>query len=101
MQVVGVDFGTTNVRIATWDSDQPDLPPQPHLIGDGDSYNMPAAVAFQRQPGGEVTPVVGQDADVLRDGPDTVVVRNIKRWALSDDPFVSWHLEGEQVERPY
>ena len=24
MQVVGVDFGTTNVRIATWDSSQPD-----------------------------------------------------------------------------
>ena len=101
MQVVGVDFGTTNVRVATWDSNQPDVPPQPHLIGDGDSYNMPAVVAFQRQPGGVVMPVVGQDADALRDGPDTVVVRNIKRWALSDDPFVSWHLTGGRVERPH
>ena len=101
MQVVGVDFGTTNVRVATWDSNQPDVPPQPHLIGDGDSYNMPAVVAFQRQPGGAVTPVVGQDADALRDGPDTVVVRNIKRWALSNDPFVSWHLTGGRVEPPH
>ena len=101
MQVVGVDFGTTNVRIATWDSTQPELPPQPLLIGEGDSYNMPAVVAFQRQPGGVVMPVVGQDADALRDGPDTVVVRNIKRWALSDDPFVSWHLKGGKVERSY
>ena len=101
MQVVGVDFGTTNVRVATWDSNQPDVPPQPHLIGDGDSYNMPAVVAFQRRPGGAVTPVVGQDADALRDGPDTVVVRNIKRWALSDDPFGTWHLKGGKVERPY
>ena len=101
MQVVGVDFGTTNVRIATWDSTQPDLPPQPCLIGEGDSYNMPAVIAFQRQPGGAVIPVVGQDADALRDGPDTVVVRNIKRWALADDPFVSWHLTGERVERPH
>ena len=32
MRVVGIDFGTSNVRISTWDSDQ-DLPPEPKLIG--------------------------------------------------------------------
>ena len=34
MQVVGVDFGTTNVRISTWDSEQAQ-PPEPKLIGAG------------------------------------------------------------------
>ena len=31
---------------------------------------------------------------------NTVVVRNIKRWALSGDPFVDWHLETRNIENP-
>jgi molecular chaperone DnaK (HSP70) len=100
MQIVGVDFGTTNVRIATWDTDQPGLTPQPRLIGEGDVPTMPAVVAFQRQRGGAVSTIVGEDADILDDGPDTIVVRNIKRWALSNDPYIRWHLESSNVPRP-
>ena len=100
MQVVGVDFGTTNVRIATWDSSQPDLIPQPVLIGQEGASTMPAVVAFQRQPGGAVTTFVGEDADVLEKGPDTVVVDNIKRWALVGDAYVRKHLKAREVSCP-
>lgn len=100
MQVVGVDFGTTNVRIATWDSSQPDLTPQSVLIGQEGASTMPAVIAFQRQPGGAVTTFVGEDADVLEKGPDTVVVDNIKRWALAGDAYVRWHLGASKVASP-
>ena len=55
MQIVGVDFGTTNVRIASWDSSLEDVAPRPILVGQGDSYTMPAVVAFQREPGGGIS----------------------------------------------
>ena len=80
MQIVGVDFGTTNVRIAVWDSSEPNSVPQP-VEFDG-STTMPAVIAFQRQPNGDVSTVVGVGADGLEDGDDTLVVRNIKRWAV-------------------
>ena len=93
MQVVGVDFGTTNVRISTWDSTQ-DLPPEPKMIGAQGTTTMPAVIALRRQPGGEVISIVGEDADILQDDPnDTLVIRNIKRNALSNDAYVDWHLE--------
>ena len=94
MQVVGVDFGTTNIRIATWDSERPEVIPESRLIGQGDASTMPAVIAFQRQLDGSVTTTVGEDADILEADADTVVVRNIKRWALSDDPYVRWNLES-------
>ena len=100
MQIVGVDFGTTNVRIATWDTEEPDRLPEPQAIGPVDSFAMPSVIAFQRQRDGTITTVVGQDADEMQDGRDVVVVRNIKRWALSSDPFVSWHLESAHTPRP-
>ena len=100
MQIVGVDFGTTNVRIATWDTDEPDRLPEPQAIGPVDSFAMPSVIAFQRQQDGAITTAVGQDADVLEDGRDIVVVRNIKRWALSSDRFVSWHLESAHTPCP-
>ncbi len=98
MQVVGVDFGTTNVRIATWDPDGA-LTPRPLVIGQGGESTMPAVIAFQRQAGG-VNSIVGEAADDLADDDDTVVVRNIKRWALASDPFVKWHLDTYQTPYP-
>ena len=79
MRVVGIDFGTSNVRISTWDSDQ-DLLPEPKLIGhqpattisqvgDPDTTTMPAVVALRREQDGEVTVIVGEEADVLNDVP--------------------------------
>ena len=99
MAVVGVDFGTTNVRIAVRDSGDSALTPRPLAIGQAGGLTMPAVVAFRGQPGG-VAIVVGEDADQLEDDPDAVVVRNIKRWALSSDPFVKRHLDLAQNERP-
>ncbi len=100
MKVVGVDFGTTNIRIATWDPSQTDIPPKSSLIGQGDATTMPAVVAFQRRRGRTVSTIVGEDADNLVDSADTVVLRNIKRWALANDPFVCWNLESRSIPRP-
>lgn len=99
MQVVGVDFGTSNMRIAQWDSES-GLTPRPLNIGLGEGSTMPAVVAFQRQADGAVATLVGEDADGLDDGPDTVVVRNIKRWALAGDGYVQWHLESRKTPIP-
>ncbi len=94
MEIVGIDFGTTNVRISTWDQDDPDAGlPQARLIGRGNTTTMPVVVALQRRGEGDVSIVVGEDADSLEDGDNTLVIRNIKRWALSGDPYVKWRLE--------
>ena len=100
MQSVGIDLGTTNIRISTWDPENPAVPARPLAIGVGDSYIMPAVIAFRRQPGGEVERVVGEDADRLNDGPNQVVVRNIKRYAVAEDPYVLWHLKLRGAEWP-
>lgn len=100
MQVVGIDLGTTNLRISTWDTDQPDLAPQPLTIGQGNSYTMPTVIAFLCQPGGEIETRVGEAADNLADGPNQVVVRNVKRYALAHDPYVRSHLEVREIEWP-
>lgn len=91
MQIVGVDFGTSNVRIATWD-DESLLTPRSINIGAGEgATTMPAVIAFRR----DAPPLVGEAADELTDdaGADTVVVRNIKRWALTSDLYVDSHLK--------
>ncbi len=99
--IVGIDFGTTNVRISTWNPDDPDAGlPQPRLIGRGDTVAMPVVIALQRQPGGSVSMVLGEDADVLEDGPDTVVIHSIKRWALSGDSYVKWRMETSSTVWP-
>ena len=101
MEIVGIDFGTTNVRISTWDPDDPNAGlPQSRLIGRGDTNVMPVVVALRRQPGGDVSVVVGEDADSMEDGENTLVIRNIKRWALSNDSYVQWRLEINDSEWP-
>ena len=95
MQIVGVDFGTSNVRIATWDSESL-LTPRSVNIGEGDAATMPVVIAFRRN----APPVVGEDADRLTDNADTVVVRNIKRWALTSDRYVDLHLQASGVPTP-
>ena len=91
MQVIGVDFGTTNVRISTWDSER-DLPPEIKLIGEEGATTMPAVVGLQRDGDGKISITVGEDADALPDEPDSnLVIRNIKRYALSEDAYVDWH----------
>ncbi|MDE2843711.1 MAG: Hsp70 family protein [Chloroflexota bacterium] len=88
MQVVGIDFGTTNIRVSTWNTDEPNIAPLPQAIGEGDSKVMPAVIALRRQPDGSVEVVVGEDADSLEDGANQLVLRNLKRCALASDPYV-------------
>ena len=92
-QVVGVDFGTTNVRLATWDPEQ-DRAPRSISIGAQNTAAMPAVIALELQPDGEIAKVVGEPADDLRDEENRrLVIRNIKRFALSGDSYVQWHLD--------
>ena len=95
MEIVGIDFGTTNVRISTWDPEDPNVGlPRSRLIGRGDTFTMPVVVALHRQSDGSVSMTVGEDAEELEGAQDTVVIHNIKRWALSGDPFVKWRLHA-------
>ena len=101
-KIVGIDFGTTNVRVShrevgsdTTDSSQ---------IGRGGLNWMPAVIAFRIQPGGTVETLVGEDADILDDAPDVVVVRNIKRYATASDPVVrsviEWDFDRQGITWP-
>ena len=97
MQVVGIDFGTTNVRIATWDSEQ-DFPPEPKLIGAQGTTTMPAVIALERGAEGKITITVGEAAEDLPNNSNTLVISNIKRYVLSGDAYVDWHLEARNVQ---
>ena len=100
MQVVGVDFGTSNVRIATWDKDAPGSQPEPRLVGRGGSVVMPTVIAFRREARGRVSCFVGEDADELTGNSNTLVIPDIKRWALANDPFVQQQLDLRGTEWP-
>ena len=98
MEIVGIDFGTTNVRISTWDpEDQSAGLPEPRLIGRGDTTTMPVVVALQRQSDGSVNMIVGEEAEELEGTQDTEVIHNIKRWALSSDPYVNWRMSASDA----
>ena len=103
MQVVGIDFGTTNVRISTWDPDQ-DQPPEPKSIGtsaQGQGVTiMPALITLQRHQDGGVSYLVDGELvpwDIRNNTPVTeeLPIENIKRYALSGDACVDWHLEHQ------
>ncbi len=100
-EVVGVDFGTTNVRIATWDPDSLGLPQSRHIGKDAENLEMmPAVIALQRQQDGSVSLVVGEDALALEEEDNALVIHNIKRWALSSDPYVQWQIDVRKVDWP-
>ena len=95
MQIVGIDFGTTNVRVSIWDSEQPGAPvPQP--IGQTNAPYMPAVIALQRQETGEVSFIFGEIAELSADSDTLLVIPNIKRFALSSDEYVYSQLAGKQ-----
>ena len=102
MEIVGIDFGTTNIRISTWDSEDPDAGlPQPQFIGRGGAPYMPVVVALQRQSGGSVSiAAVGEEAEELEmeGAQNTEFIHNIKRWAMSDDAYVNWRMEVSKTE---
>ena len=89
-KIVGIDFGTANVRITQWDVTG-DGRPSICKIGSSEETEdwMPAVIAFRMNPGGtDVETLVGEEADVLDDADDVVVVRNIKKYATSSDEVV-------------
>ena len=99
-KIVGIDFGTSNVRITQWDADSGENPSS-CAIGEGSSsVTMPAVIAFEKQTDGKVVTTFGEEADGLGDSTsDVKVIRNIKRWALTTDGHVrqqlAWHLERQ------
>ena len=97
MVIVGIDFGTTNLRISTWDPDDPDSRPARTLQIGRTEITMPVVVALQRQAGGSVSMVVGEEAEESEGAQNTEVIHNIKRWALSNDPYVKWRLESSDT----
>ena len=100
MLIVGVDFGTTNVRVATWDNEAPNTVPVSCTVAAGDSRVMPSVIAFRRNPEGDVELVVGEEADGLKNSPDIQVIPNIKRWAMSSDYYMRWHMNAREEEWP-
>ena len=106
MEIVGIDFGTTNIRISTWDPDDPQAGlPQPRSIGTGGDEGgnpvIPVVVALRRQSDHSISIDVGEAADGLEDNPgQTAVIRNIKQWPLSGDNYVMRRSQIDNAEWP-
>lgn len=98
-KIVGIDFGTANIRIAQWDSGSDELASNSPVGPDNIEW-MPAVISFHRLPGGDVEHRLGENADLLDDGPDVRVVRNIKRWALASDKQVRDSIEFSFQQSP-
>ena len=99
-KIVGVDFGTTNVRIAQWDVNEDARPVSCEIGGTVNPYIMPAVIAFERQKDGVVIHKVGEESDGFRDDRDDVqVVRNIKRYALMSDEYVRRQYDEDVVQQ--
>ena len=103
-KIVGIDFGTSNVRITQWDAGSDDNPSSCQIGGES-PFTMPTVIAFRRHPNGKVVTLYGESADELDDeSPEVEVVRHIKRWALSSDDYVrqqlGLHLERQQQSWP-
>ena len=99
-KVVGIDFGTTNVRIAHRDIDRAEDTASSRIGTAGLLDVMPAVVAFRQTPDGEVQTIVGEDADILNNDEQSVeVIRNIKRLATTSDEYNRQYLEWSADER--
>ena len=85
MEIVGIDFGTTNIRISVWDrAIRVQVCLNPESSGGLDSH-ICLCRALQRQLDGSISLIVGEAADELDDDSNTVVIRDIKRWAQVSD----------------
>lgn len=90
MSIVGIDFGTTNMRISTWD--KIGFPQSCVIAADGsDSESpeiMPAVAVLKLLANGDLKVIVGEDAIKEADTPGTSkIIRNIKRCVLAQDSY--------------
>ena len=99
-KIVGIDFGTANIRIAQWDSASGEAASNCPIGSETLEEWMPAVISFHRLPSGDVDYRLGESADLLDDGPDVCVVRNIKRWALASDKQVRNSIEFSFQQSP-
>lgn len=100
MLTYGIDFGTTNTRVARWD---PEGQSNPEIlaIGLAGDYTMPSVAAFVHNADDTVSIELGEDADQRGESSgEVIVVRNIKRWALASDPSVGQGIERLGIPRP-
>lgn len=98
MQIAGIDFGTTNIRIATWNQEE-GVNPEVQQIGRGlDPLCMPAVIALRHEPDGSVSRLFGEAADVLENNGSTLVIRHIKQSALSSDAYLTHRLGLAEAE---
>ena len=88
MLIVGLDFGTTNMRISTWDN--VGFPQSSKIGKDPENENiMPAVAVLQRQGDGSIKVIAGEDAYSIAGSTATSeVIRNIKRCVLAQDSYV-------------
>ena len=95
MQVAGIDFGTTNIRIATWHPEA-GANPEVQLIGtERDRQCMPALIGLRRETDGSVSRLFVKDDDDENDweqDENTLVIRHIKQYALSGDDYLKHRL---------
>ena len=95
MQVAGIDFGTTNIRIATWNQEA-DTNPEVQPIGtERDRQCMPALIGLRREADGSVSRLFVKDDDDENDweqDENTLVIRHIKQYALSGDDYLKHRL---------
>ena len=96
-KIVGVDFGTTNVRITEWDKDDGTNPSSCRIASgaSGSTFAMPAVIAFERESDGRIVHKFGEEADALDGALNTVVIRNVKRYTLLSDEHVRRNYEWE------
>ena len=112
-KIVGIDFGTSNVRIAQRDNggDTKSCAIGMGLSETGDEWVrnndgwMPAVIAFTKQPNGDVKTVIGEAANALpSDAPNVIVVPNIKRLATASDrrvrEVIEWYFERKGTDWP-
>lgn len=102
MLIVGIDFGTTNMRISTWD--QIGFPQSCKIGKDGDNDEiMPAVVALKQQDDGSIRVIVGEDAYQSVGSPGVSdVIHNVKRCVLAQDSYIQARMnDNDAACRPH
>ena len=102
MQIAGIDFGTTNIRIATWNQEAGANPEVKPIGTELDRQCMPALIGLRREADGSVSRLFVKNADDENDweqDENTLVIRHIKQYALSSDGYLKHRLSLTEDRR--